>query len=125
MTAVILSHIQARPLLEAYQQGNSSAVTSLDLGITSTTVTLHPTHLLLPNGQQLSWQQMGYIVERENACYQVIDGELELTIDGQTQLLEPGDIYIIPGGVEHSAKTGLEPTRVMDVFSPVREEYKY
>ena len=55
----------------------------------------------------------------------VIEGQLELTIDGEARLLKPGDIYIIPGGVEHSAKSGPEPVRVMDAFSPVREEYKY
>lgn len=55
----------------------------------------------------------------------VIAGNLELTIDGHTKLLGPGDVYIIPGGMEHSARTGQEPARVMDIFSPVREEYKY
>lgn len=36
----------------------------------------------------------------------VISGEVELTIDRETRKLSPGDIYIIPGGVEHSARTG-------------------
>ena len=55
----------------------------------------------------------------------VISGQLELSIDGDTKVLNPGDLYIIPGSVEHSAKTGPSPTRVLDVFSPVREDYKY
>jgi quercetin dioxygenase-like cupin family protein len=55
----------------------------------------------------------------------VIDGEIELSIGGKAQLLKPGDIYIIPGGVRHGAKTFDQPVKVMDVFSPVREEYKY
>jgi hypothetical protein len=33
--------------------------------------------------------------------------------------------YIIPGSVEHGARAGRSATRVLDVFSPVREEYKY
>ena len=48
-----------------------------------------------------------------------------MTIEDETRMLESGDIYIIPGGVEHSARTGQESARVMDVFNPVREEYKY
>jgi quercetin dioxygenase-like cupin family protein len=55
----------------------------------------------------------------------VIEGQLELTINGETRILKPSNVYIIPGGVEHSARTGSQPTRVMDIFSPVREEYKY
>lgn len=55
----------------------------------------------------------------------VISGMMELTIAGGTRQLHPGDTYIIPGGVEHSARTGNAGAVVMDVFSPVREEYKY
>jgi len=54
----------------------------------------------------------------------VIRGEIEFNIDGQVQRLGPGRVYVIPGGVEHSARTFAEPVQVMDVFSPVREEYK-
>jgi len=55
----------------------------------------------------------------------VIEGEFELTIGGEARILKPGDVYLIPGGVEHGAKTFAQPVKVMDVFSPVREEYKY
>jgi quercetin dioxygenase-like cupin family protein len=55
----------------------------------------------------------------------VISGELELTIAGETRILGPEDTYIIPGGVEHSGRTGDAPTKVWDVFSPVREDYQY
>jgi quercetin dioxygenase-like cupin family protein len=58
-------------------------------------------------------------------CGTVISGQMALTIAGETRLLEPGDSYIIPGGVEHSATSGDGPARVIDVFSPVREEYQY
>ena len=55
----------------------------------------------------------------------VISGEIELTIDGDKRSLKPGDAYVIPGGVEHSADTGDSPARVLDIFSPVRDDYKY
>lgn len=55
----------------------------------------------------------------------VISGELELTIEGETRLIKPGDAFIVPGGVEHGARTGDIPAKVMDVFSPVREDYQY
>jgi len=55
----------------------------------------------------------------------VVSGNLELTIDGETRWLKPGDTYIIPSGVEHGGRTGDTPARVLDVFSPVREDYQY
>ena len=55
----------------------------------------------------------------------VISGELELTIGGETHRLKPGRPFIIPGGVEHSGRAGDTPARVMDVFSPVRQDYQY
>ena len=55
----------------------------------------------------------------------MLDGELEMGIAGETRLLKPGDVYIIPGNIEHWAKSGGSPARVLDIFSPVREEFKY
>jgi len=55
----------------------------------------------------------------------VISGRIELTIGGETHWLKPGDTYIIPGGVEHGAMTGDAPARVLDIFSPVRDDYQY
>jgi quercetin dioxygenase-like cupin family protein len=57
-------------------------------------------------------------------CGTVLEGELSFTIGGETRIVRPGELYIIPGGVEHSA-TADAYVKVLDVFSPVREEYKY
>jgi quercetin dioxygenase-like cupin family protein len=55
----------------------------------------------------------------------VLEGEIEFTIADETKTLKPGDIYVIPGSVEHSAKVGSAPVRVLDIFSPVRDDWKY
>jgi len=55
----------------------------------------------------------------------VLSGGIELTIAQQTQQLRPGDAYIIPAGVEHSARTGDAPAVLSEVFSPIREDYQY
>ena len=55
----------------------------------------------------------------------VIEGELEMGIGGEVKTLKPGDMYIIPGNIEHYAKCGDIPAKALDVFSPVREEFKY
>ncbi len=55
----------------------------------------------------------------------VLEGQMEFTLDGEVKILKPYDIYVIPGGVPHAAKTFSQPVKVLDVFSPPREEYKY
>ena len=55
----------------------------------------------------------------------VISGEFEMTISGETRWVKPGDTYIIPGGVEHGARTGDTAARALDTFSPVRKDYQY
>ena len=48
----------------------------------------------------------------------LVEGELELTIDGQTKRYGPGDSYHIPAGAVHGAKF-LSHVRVIDVFADV------
>jgi len=54
---------------------------------------------------------------------QITEGKLEMTIDGVTQILEPGIITLIPSNVVHSARA-LTDCKVTDIFHPVREDYK-
>jgi quercetin dioxygenase-like cupin family protein len=53
----------------------------------------------------------------------VIEGEFALTVDGETRTLGPGSVAVIPSNTPHSAKA-LTACRVIDVFHPVREEYR-
>ena len=53
----------------------------------------------------------------------VLEGELELTIAGEPHVLARGDAFQIPGGVEHAARSE-RGCLVMDVFQPVREDYR-
>jgi len=53
----------------------------------------------------------------------LIEGEFEMTIGGQTQTLKPGMVATIPGNVPHSGKA-LTNCRIIDVFYPIREDYQ-
>jgi predicted methyltransferase len=73
----VLSYIQVRPILQARRAGQTTIVTSLDLGLTTAEITLHHNHIALPDGQRLTWDQLETIVENELACYLVLGGEIE------------------------------------------------
>lgn len=53
----------------------------------------------------------------------LLKGRLQLTIGDETRLVEPGAMFLIPSGVSHRAVAVGGPVVVMDVFSPVREDY--
>ncbi len=52
----------------------------------------------------------------------VVDGELELTVDGETTVLTRGLAMVLPPMVPHSGKA-LTDCYVIDVFHPVREDF--
>jgi quercetin dioxygenase-like cupin family protein len=54
----------------------------------------------------------------------ILEGTLEMTIGGQTYLLTPGTVHVIPSNTPHSAFAHTE-CKVIDAFSPVREDYKF
>lgn len=54
----------------------------------------------------------------------VLEGDVVLAVDGVEHRLGPGDGYQIPGGVEHAAWTEGVACRLLDVFQPVREDYR-
>lgn len=53
----------------------------------------------------------------------VLEGMLELTIDGHARTLKAGEAYIMAGNVAHSARAVGGGCKVLDVFSPIREDY--
>lgn len=53
----------------------------------------------------------------------MIEGEFELTIDGVTRKLGAGSVAVIPPNALHSGRA-LTDCRIIDVFHPIREDYR-
>jgi quercetin dioxygenase-like cupin family protein len=53
----------------------------------------------------------------------VISGSIRVDIDGKVFDVHAGDSFVVDGDVEHQA-SALEPSEVLDVFTPVREDYR-
>ncbi len=53
----------------------------------------------------------------------VLEGELELVVQGVAHRLTPGQVFVIPPGAPHSGR-GVTACRVHDAFAPVRDDYK-
>lgn len=54
----------------------------------------------------------------------VLRGVQVLIVDGVEHALGPMECYVLPGGVPHAAYAGPDGATVVDVFQPVREDYK-
>lgn len=53
----------------------------------------------------------------------VLEGRLEMMVGGETRVLEAGMVATIPGGMTHGGRA-LTTCRVIDAFSPAREDYR-
>lgn len=73
----------------------------------------------IPAGGVVEWhahpnEQMG-VVTKGRAIFQIGDEE---------RTLGPGDFYLMPGGVRHRVVALDDSVQAMDVFYPIREEYR-
>jgi quercetin dioxygenase-like cupin family protein len=59
----------------------------------------------------------------QEEVYEVVEGKLELTIDGVAQIAKPGVVGIVPANVRHSVKA-LTEGRVIIVDYPIRQEFR-
>ncbi|MBE0649693.1 MAG: cupin domain-containing protein [Bacteroidales bacterium] len=50
------------------------------------------------------------------------EGEFEMTVDGEKQILKPGSVVVIQSNVRHSGKA-ITKCKITDVFYPLREDY--
>jgi quercetin dioxygenase-like cupin family protein len=58
----------------------------------------------------------------EEEVYEVIEGELEVTIDGKSEIAKPGRVAIVPANSRHSVKA-LTNGRLIVVDHPARPEF--
>jgi quercetin dioxygenase-like cupin family protein len=56
-------------------------------------------------------------------CSFVIEGQFQLTVNGEPQILDAGLFAIIPSNARHSG-LAITDCKLIDIFSPVREDYR-
>jgi quercetin dioxygenase-like cupin family protein len=53
----------------------------------------------------------------------VLEGRFELTVAGESRILEPGQVAVIPSDVPHSGRA-ITACKLLDAFHPCRDDYK-
>lgn len=68
---IVLSHFQARQMLEARIHGETRVKVSLDLNLTESEGTLQQEGILFPGGESLNWNSLESVIDNETNCYYV------------------------------------------------------
>ena len=54
----------------------------------------------------------------------LLAGKVQFFIGDEQKTLTAGDVWVIPGGVKHRVIGSDVPSRALDVFMPIREDYR-
>lgn len=70
----------------------------------------------------------GSVVEEHSHPHEqvgmLLEGRVVFSVGGEEKTLAAGDVWVIPGGVKHRVVVLDRPARAIDIFYPVREEYR-
>ncbi|MBI9085647.1 MAG: cupin domain-containing protein [Desulfobacterales bacterium] len=53
----------------------------------------------------------------------VAEGEILFCVEGEKHHLTAGDLFTVPGNVPHSVQLLTEKVRLVDTFTPIREDF--
>jgi quercetin dioxygenase-like cupin family protein len=53
----------------------------------------------------------------------VAEGEIVFVMEGEQAHLGPGDMFLVPSGVPHSIQLLTNSARLIDCFTPIREDF--
>jgi predicted methyltransferase len=113
---IVLSYIQAEPILQAQREGKGSVTVSLDLGLSMSQVQLEPERVVFPGGTWLSWQDVQEIVEHESVCF-VVEGGAAQRVQSFSSFLNrfyslmptPGAPTLLISGIPMHRIKGIDP----------------
>ena len=111
---VVLSYLQAQPLLDAREQGRASATVSSDLGLRSVEATLDDAGARFPCGSLVSWEDLRRVVRDEPTCFE-LTGEGARKIHRFSELLNRQYTLIATRGAPTLVNSGFTMHRIVDV----------
>jgi len=71
---IVLSHYQTKPLFQAKQSGEKTAISSHDLGMSMTEIVVKPEGAIFPEDEMITWEVLSDIHDSETGCFHIEDG---------------------------------------------------
>jgi unsaturated pyranuronate lyase len=78
--------------------------------------------MLVRHLMEKGWMGARHRHPHEQLVY-ILSGHVRFVGGDKSFDVHAGDSFVVPGGMEHQA-TALEESEVLDVFTPVRNDYK-
>lgn len=100
---------------------NDRRIFSPEAGLSRQVLAFTDKLMLVRHLMEKGWVGARHSHPHEQLVY-IISGHVRFSAAGSTFDARSGDSFVVPGGIEHEA-SALEPSEVLDVFTPCREEY--
>jgi quercetin dioxygenase-like cupin family protein len=99
----------------------SEGMSTPEPGLRRQVMSYSPAMMMVRHTMTQGWVGTRHSHPHEQMVY-ILSGRIRFEHPGGTFEAGPGDCFLVPGGVEHQA-SALEDCEVLDVFTPMREEY--
>jgi quercetin dioxygenase-like cupin family protein len=100
---------------------NQDGMTAPEPGLRRQVMSYSPAMMLVRHTMTKGWVGTRHSHPHEQIVY-IVSGRIRFEYPGETFEVGPGDCFLVPGNVEHQA-SALEDCEVLDIFTPMREDY--
>ena len=104
-----------------YIATDATGVTTPEPGMVRQVLAYNPHIMLVRHTFQKGWKGARHSHPHHQIVY-VVRGHILFQSEGKAWDLHAGDSIVVDGGVEHEA-SAFEPSEVLDIFTPYRQEY--
>jgi quercetin dioxygenase-like cupin family protein len=100
---------------------NDEEMSTPEAGLRRQVMSYSPAMMLVRHTMKKGWAGTRHSHLHEQMVY-IVSGRIRFEHPGGTFDIGPGDCFLVPGDVEHQA-SALEDSEVLDIFTPMREDY--
>ena len=105
----------------AVAASNNETMSTPEPGLRRQVMSYTPAMMLVRHTMIKGWAGTKHSHPHEQMVY-IVSGRIRFEHPGGVFEIGPGDSFIVPGNVEHQA-WALEDSEVLDIFTPMREDY--
>ena len=104
-----------------YTATDATGTTTPEPGMIRQVLAYNPRLMLVRHTFEKGWKGARHSHPHHQMVY-VVRGHILFQSQGKSWEMRAGDSIVVDGGVEHQA-SAVEPSEVLDVFTPYRQEY--
>jgi quercetin dioxygenase-like cupin family protein len=104
-----------------YTATDATKTTTPEPGMVRQVLAYNPHLMLVRHTFDKDWKGARHSHPHHQMVY-VVRGHIRFQAEGKSWEMRAGDSIVVDGGIEHEA-SAVEPSEVLDVFTPYRQEY--